>query len=49
MSNNNYYVVIVPHGDQAAQALASVRVTGQVHASGREPSLLAVYGRATDR
>jgi hypothetical protein len=36
MSNDNYYVVIVPHADQAAQALTTARIAG--HASRHEPA-----------
>ena len=39
MSKDNYYVVIVPHGDQAAQALTAARVAGHIHASRREPAI----------
>jgi hypothetical protein len=38
MSKDSYYVVIVPHADQAAQALATARVAGHVHATRHHPA-----------
>jgi hypothetical protein len=38
MSNDHYYVVIVPHADQAAQALAKARAAGHAHATRHEPA-----------
>lgn len=38
MSNDHYYVVIVPHADQAAQALRTTRVAVGTHAPAREPA-----------
>ena len=37
MANNQYTIVIVPHGDPAAQALTKARVASIVHASRQPP------------